>query len=519
MGTCPIRHDQMSEETRIGRALLRLQGDAYTKKPSWVNRRVEHLEFLDTRATSRRISVDFKVPATAPCISAAGQEFRLVPITTLPKGNLSAFDFRDENGAALWLPTSEECSKLLVPAITHWATEILGKASPRVKVNMSEISSDLTEIVSEDPASHSEKWVPFGAAAALIDARSSYKNAKNYLTQMSAALREIYSLPLRERLHFWPFLWTLRRWWGLAQDRVNAATERRDAAEQAWSEVAAYKQDAAMTLMKDIGFRSQLEELARNFVVLAAVTNPPNTRRIIKLAFESSSVTFRRPRSRLARLQQSAGWRCWPVEVLIGARGGSHHLEATAPPGIDIVRITARPAGEGTQGAPISEPGGSPHAHIYAPASSPYRYRARIFLRVSRPGWLTASWLMAFVIAVVLIAGRMRLSVIFSDPSGGPAGAAAGTAATLLLALLAVIATVLTRPGEHPLASRLLLLARILILVDAVVVLIASGALVLHRVKQPVNGTLWDVLAGITIGVVVLLTLSRLLPRRRQRME
>src|SRR5690349_19911099 len=198
MGACPIRHDQMPEETRIGRALLRLRADAAaTEKLNWVNRRVEHLEFLDTRATCWRISVDFNVPATAPCMSAAGQEFRLVPITTLPKGNLSAFDFRDENGAALWLPTSEECNKFLASAITHWATEILAKAPSNVEINLSEIISDLTEIVSKDSASHSEKWAPFRAAAALIDAKSSYKNEKNYLTQISEALRGIYSLPLR----------------------------------------------------------------------------------------------------------------------------------------------------------------------------------------------------------------------------------------------------------------------------------------------------------------------------------
>ena len=113
----------------------------------------------------------------------------------------------------------------------------------------------------------------------------------------------------------------------------------------------------------------------------------------------------------------------------------------------------------------------------------------------------------------------MRLSVVLPDPQGTPPATTADDAATLLLALLAVIATVLTRPGEHPLASRLLLLTRILIMADAVVVLIASGALVLHRANQPVNGTLWDVLVGITIAVAVLLTLSRLLPLGRYRLE
>ena len=212
----PRRHDQVSEETRIGRALLLLQADAAdTNKPSWVNRRVEQLEFLDTRATSRRISVDFNVPATAPCISVAGKEFRLVPITTLPKGNLAAFDFRDENGCALWLPTSEESGKFLASAITHWATQILAKASPKVKVNLSEIISDLTEIVTEDPAAHSESGPPFGAAAASIDAESSYKSAQKELARVSGELRDPHC-PGHRETRLWLKAWKSysERWAG-----------------------------------------------------------------------------------------------------------------------------------------------------------------------------------------------------------------------------------------------------------------------------------------------------------------
>jgi len=119
---------------------------------------------------------------------------------------------------------------------------------------------------------------------------------------------------------------------------------------------------------------------------------------------------------------------------------------------------------------------------------------------------------MALIIGAVMLAGRMRLSVIFATAPGQPPGSQAGTAATLLLALLGVIAAVLARPGEHPLASRLLLLARILILIDSAVVLSATGALVLHPSQGPVSGTLWTWLLMIALLVAALLTISRFLP-------
>jgi hypothetical protein len=515
--------DRVSAETRMGMTLLRLQAAATASRPdapSWVHRRIESLEFLDTRAIRRRISVDFDVPADAPRIYVGDQEFRLVPITNLPKGNLVAFDLRDENDQALWLPTSEYSSHILASAIFYWAHQILiprqGFASLQLTTGLFKLATDLTKIVSAETAEHDKAWSPFAAAAALIDAESGYNDARNNLTEVSDRLRAVWSRPLGERLTVRHFreLRAQQKKWARAQDRLTSATEVRRASWQTWNAVDSPLRRYAARLMADELFRSQLEDLARTFVVPAAVTSPPGTRRIVKLAFESP-VIFRPPRGRLLRLMQSSGWRCWRLEVTIGGRGGSHHLEAAAPPGVDIVRITARPTPRNSQDKPISEPGGSPHVHIRLPASTPSRYRARILVRVSRPGWLTMSWLVALVISVVLFAGRLRLSVVFPKKPEIIPGLEAGTAATLLLALLAVVAAVLARPGEHPLASRLLFLARVLILIDAAVVLAASGALVLHRTGTHVTGTLWNWLLAISLLVTALLTVSRLLPVMR----
>ena len=72
------------------------------------------------------ISVDFEVPESAPAIHRGGERFHLVPIHSLTKASLIAFDLRDEKSATVWLPTSRENTQLLQAALAYWACENLG---------------------------------------------------------------------------------------------------------------------------------------------------------------------------------------------------------------------------------------------------------------------------------------------------------------------------------------------------------------------------------------------------------
>jgi len=408
------------ENARAGLRLLRLMAEAADPRgPRWVHRRVHQLEFLDTRAVRWRMSVDFDVPDDAPLIEGPGPERRLVPIATWGKGDLVAFDFRDEQDASIALMTSEWTSGLMAAGLNDWATILFPQGSP--------------------------DWVPHDIEGTVFEDRK----------------------PPAELLNARPA--------GDAQ-----------------------------------AFRHQLVELAGNFVVLAAVASPPGTRRIVKLSFESA-VTFQRDRSVLHRLGMSMGWRYWPLEVPFGGRGGSHHLEVAAPTGVDIYKITAQPALSAANSKPTAiTAGGAPHVPIRAPAG-PSRYVATIFVRVARPGWLTASWLVALVNAAVLGVGWANLAVLFPK-TGGPGQA--GTAASLLLAFLGLIATWLIQPGQHPLAGRLLLAARVLILADIAAVLVGVGNLVVHSGPHPPD-LIWAVLTIFSMAMAALLTLTWLLPRRR----
>jgi hypothetical protein len=445
-----------------GLALLRLMAEAAGREgPDWVNRRVEHLEFLDERAVRWRVSVDFEVPESPP-ITIGGQKFGLVPLTSWEKDNLVAFDLRDETEKAIWLPTSAETDPLLLSALIDWAGQILNSAPPDKKVDTCKLKETLKAIVSEGPSPEKRESKPKAEAEAEQD-----------------------------------------------KDDLFAAVAEHMIAKYGKSVAGRYLSKAPEKLMDEKSFWSQVNELWRNFLIIVAVPDNPGTRRVFKMTFESK-VEFRRQAKWYLRFAQSMGWRPWRLELLIGGRGGSHHLEVAAPPGVDIIRIRARPRTAVPDPAKyVTAYGGSPHVHVRIPADERLRYLATIRVRVSRPGWLTMCWLAGLAIAGALLAGAVQLSVLFTSAPE------AGTAATLLLALLAVFATTLVGPGAHPLASRLLWAARFLIAVDSGVLLWAVGLLLLHNPNEHPHHDptrqWWGIFAT-SAFCFVMLTITRLLP-------
>lgn len=479
-----------------GLVLLALQAQAADNRaPGWIKRRVEQLEFLDTRAVRWRVSIDFEIPHEAPSAPPEHGGYRLLPITTLPKGDLVKFDLRDENRMALWMPTAEETNRRIAPAMVVRARLVL-----RCDTMPGTLDQDVMRIVAASPGDHEEAYRPFAAATAKIDERVRLEE----LQEASANLRVEPFWRVRKRRK-------AQRAWDRAQRVMVEAIEARRAAERKLDGIPHDVIAAAYRLMSNVGFRSQIEELAQNYLVYVGLTGAPGTRRVIKLSSERT-VDFWARRSKWKRFIQSLGWRYWQVDVLLGGRGGSHHLEVAAPPGVDVVRVVARPTDPRDQAPTIRVPGFSPHVHVRIPRESPIRYRAAIQVRVSRNGWLLASLLVGALIAIVLGVGWLKLAVLFQPVAGEAPDA--GTAATLLLALLGVIASWLTRPGEHPLAARLLRLVRVLIMLDIAAVLAATGDLVIHRTTRQLPTPLWATLTFVSIALGLLLVLSWLIPRR-----
>ena len=468
--TAEIGQDESRAEAAKGLALLRLMAeaaDANEESLHWVNRRVEQLEFLDERAVRWRVSVDFEVPETAPTTRVAGQDFRLVPLTSWEKDNLVAFDLRDEGGNAVWLPTSAETNGLLSSALIYWAQDIL-KWSADKRGETLKLKRTLTAIVSEGPS----PWQ-----------KEKYREPKTN-QEKDDPFAEVYDLKEYGRD-------VAEHYLAVTPPELKDGAEGKDGAES-----------------KDRSFWSQVNELWRNFLIIVAVPDEPGTRRVFKMTFESK-INFRKPHGRVRRFVQTMGWQERQLELLIGGRGGSYHLEIAAPPQVDIIRIRARPrTADKDPTKYVVSYGGSPHVHLRIPAQR-FRYLATTRVRVSRPGWLTMCWLAGLAIAVALLMGVLHLSVLFSNATE------TGTAATLLLALLAVLATMLVSPGTHPLASRLLLGARTLILIESLAVLWAAESLLLHSFSShhhfPTDE--WWVLFAVSALCAVGLTGSRVFPR------
>jgi hypothetical protein len=504
-----------TDPVELGIGLLTLQARAADPdaSPGWVRRRVQRLEFLDTRAVRWRLSVDFIVPEDAPILMIGGEELRLVPVTSMEKTSLIAFSLHDERAAALPLPTSLETTERLRAALVFLASALLDLAEDEFPASF---AADLGRIVHDMPGELRARPPALLAAARLLDAEANVGHSWETLEKARNGRGR------RERRN--------------AERELDAALRGRIRAERAYRESLSKETDPERTrsvhrrLLRFANFRYQVGELANNFLVHIGTTSAPGTRRVVKLTYESE-IRFSRPPRMWARIRQLLGWRCWQVDLLVGGSGGSHHLQVSAPPGVDIVGITAVPVDEPAGGshdqtarkslwrrisswdpaADIKVTGCAPNVQLSPPNAGYRRYRAAIYVRVSRPGWLTGSWLVALVIAGVVTAGRLNLAAVFSKGDQGQAG----TAATLLLALLGVFATMLVSPGAHPLAARLLLAARCVIAVDVLIVLFAVGNLVLHQ-GNAMPTVLWTCLSAIALAAGIILTVSWLLPVARR---
>ena len=477
-----------------GLALLQLRAE-----PDWMHRRVMQVEFVDTRVVSWRVNLEFFVPGTAPAVKVGDELIRLIPIADLPGAQFPVVSQGNGHASPVWQPTPQETGQHLASALAFRASEIL-EVEPEQLPEL--LAAELARIVSADADDLRLNPSALLAAGALIDAERRYYPALRERLRVEEELHQVAFRAFGRRRE-------LQRQWADLFDKTNCAWECLRRARADWDAIEAAVRRPARRLMENPWFRSQVEELARNLVLVVGVAGLPGDRWILETTYEAP-LTFRHSVGRLARLLQSLGWRFWPLVVRVCERGGSQQLQVTAPAGAEIAGIAAEPAAAGTAPEPVPASGGTSHAHIQLPADGQVRYGATVFARLARPGWLTCSWLVAVAIGYAMVLSRLEMSVLFSASPG-----LAGTAAALLPVLLGVFTTLLIGGRQHPLVSRLLLPLRLLILLDFAVVLIAFGSLVLHRSDTPLPVLLWTVLAGAALAVALLVSICWLLPARR----
>lgn len=239
-------------------------------------------------------------------------------------------------------------------------------------------------------------------------------------------------------------------------------------------------------LMKDEVFRSLAEALTENFMLLVLLEHESSRRRVLKYSYQEP-LPF--PAFRLFR-RQSARRFFWFLRVRLGLtavpldfevpamnEANTFHFEVESPRG--LVVQSAEIVDDTTDEilVEVAEPEGS-RVHLYASS------------QVETTGATAWVWLQPAV------SGLVRISAIFSVAVGYFLAAIAlraeyvnpGPAMSLLLAIPGFLAIFIIRPGEHLLASRILLGFRSVVLLAGLLPLVAAVALL---VGLPANAKQW----------------------------
>lgn len=217
-----------------------------------------------------------------------------------------------------------------------------------------------------------------------------------------------------------------------------------------------------LTILKADGrFTWWLDTLGHSSLVVVLFRATAPRRKLVKLSFEQPITSTLRWRTRL-------GWDPYRVLVelpLIEAR--TYHLEAQAPPGLRIAEATL--SDDKHHGA-VRMTGFLRRIHLYQPeAQAAGAGTADLRLRVAA-GFRGGAFLAALLATVALLACTLRARSIASAPASAPA---------LLLVLPALIASYVARPDLHGLTTRLLSLARRLLMGSAFLAYVAAAVVAL----------------------------------------
>ena len=425
-----------------------------TQFHKWVYRRVEAVEFRDDTTVVRKVSVDFQLPQSAPRRTLAdGSTVRLVPLTWVKKRPLRNFDIRDENAAAMPLLRTSDRNGLITKGLVASAETLIGR--PQLDI---EVENDIRRMV-EGSRNEAEQIL------------QQWKNG-------SGIKRELFNHP--------EFGMLLRR---AAHNTVIIVPMREDSQPHRiikyCSEERFHLDDGAMRSVA----RSELNV---------------NERVASTLGTRSAGTRFSTP-----AVQDTQ----------------SYHFELASPPGVDIaggVLVGGRPF-EQSDSALDAEPGGDPRLHLYVsdvPLGS--RGTALVWLRPSSHE-LRQVVLAASMIAVILLLGAVWVWTSFSRETAPPwesglqpsdvvslaasHDSRAAAAATLLILLPAVFATLLARPTEHAMASRLLHNLRLLVILSAGLAYIAAATLIAGFPPQILR-VLWVLLTFMACLVAVVVAAS-----------
>lgn len=253
-------------------------------------------------------------------------------------------------------------------------------------------------------------------------------------------------------------------------------------------------------------FAALVGALAEGFLVVACLDASPGARRVLTVTHDQPVIYP--PTGARQWLTRRVGWSPtavrFPVRTLLAGR--SAHLELQVPAGVDVDQAVAvrrrRSAGGKDQAAVVARAGDAPHVHLHlGRLVASEAVEVRVWLRADPHGWVGQSAWAATGVAAALAASGWRLAALVGSP-------ASAEAASLLLGLTGLAATLLVRPREHRLATRLLAGLRRLAVLPPVAAATAAGMLVIGP-GRPLLDVVWGALAVVCAGVATVLHIAR----------
>lgn len=211
---------------------------------------------------------------------------------------------------------------------------------------------------------------------------------------------------------------------------------------------------AKSAIVADAPTKWLLRQLAENFLFVLVLDQPRGTRTVVKYSHrDSDAYTSSGPlRSRIPML---LGWRATPIRSSASSASGagSFHFEVSLPGGVahDYIRLFS-PKSAAQEAEEFARSDGN-STHVNFTKRQPFRQvDAEVLVR---PAW--RNWLFPSAVASALSSAMVWAFAIRAPQalSGSAAGGGESMTSALLLGITGVLATLLTRPGEHGLATRL----------------------------------------------------------------
>jgi len=406
---------------------------------SWVTRRKDAIEIIDEALVRRRMSVDYELPASVTEIetTAGGQKVYYAPLFFLPKGSdelpppgpeliepephFAAFDLRDATDRAMSLPPR------------YWNATI---------------SIQALEIVIERAATEHNVGIPPAHWRYLrVLLRVICRSERNEAVGILHELKTRPDLPQ-------PFA-DLRNLVDLEHDEILS-----------WL----------------------LDACSQSSIAMVPLVGDEARQGIVKLAFNAQNAVLSDP-GRIKALIRAAGARIgwtgyelWIDTPFIGAE--THHVEVSAPPGLQIYDAGLIDVSEEVPDDPPRDyanqvswvSGKASEVHLYAPeAREKRRALTWVRLRVRRQEFLAVAVMASILVSVALWVAYGASEQIKQSPRGVP---------ELLLLFPGTIAAYAARPPRHRLTSRMLVVARGLLLLVSLMPYLAAGSLALAEHKR-----------------------------------